>query len=455
MSANPELAVIEPGSDKPGVSLSQRSWRELVAHWCPAYGSHAKILNGSIILLIGSVFVSLANFGYNIGVARLLGPADFSHAAAAVTILMLISAITLAFQLMCTKLIAKAESLENRAAIYQSLMKRAWGIGFALGVFMLLTSTVLTSYLRLSTPWIIILLAVGLTIYVPLGVKRGGLQGTCRFRGLAWNMAAEAITKFVGAIVLIELGFGVLGAVAAISASVIAAFCLPDKAGELRGRAVAGRPAPVGEARQAIVFFIGQVVISNIDILMVKHFFRPDVAGLYAAIALVGRLLYFGAWSVVSAMFPVSAETKPGNGSGSLLAIPLLLVTGMSAVFVLILAAFPRLVFQSLFGSHFPTNIGNLNWLLGMNAAATGVYAIAVVLITYEMSQRIANTGWLQLVVSGLIVLGITWFHSTLLEVIVVQQVLRVLLLVAVAFPFLKAWATAGGGLHEEVTARY
>jgi hypothetical protein len=90
-----------------------------------------------------------------------------------------------------------------------------------------------------------------------------------------------------------------------------------------------------------------------------------------------------------------------------------------------------------------------------MNAAATGVYAIAVVLITYEMSRRIANTGWLQLVVSGLIVLGITRFHSTLLEVIVVQQVLRVVLLIAVAFPFLKMWATAGGRLHEEATARY
>ena len=70
-----------------------------------------------------------------------------------------------------------------------------------------------------------------------------------------------------------------------------------------------------------------------------------------------------------------------------------------------------------------------------MNAAATGIYAIAVVLITYEMSRRIANTGWLQLVVSGLIVLGITWFHSTLLEVIVVQQVLRILLLMCGRIP--------------------
>ena len=447
MSANPETIVMS------APPASQRSG--LVSRWLPQQDSHAKILNGSIILLIGSIFVSLANFGYNIGVARMLGPADFSHAAAAVTILMLISAVTLAFQLVCTKLVAKADTTEAKAAVFQHLMKRAWMIGIGLGIFMLLANSVLTSYLRLSSPWIIILLAVGLTIYVPLGVKRGGLQGTCRFRGLSWNMASEAVVKFVGAIALIELGYGVLGAVAAISGSVIFAFLLPDSARELRGPAVDRPSAPVGEARQAIVFFVGQVIISNIDILMVKHFFRPEDAGLYAAIALVGRLLYFACWSVVSAMFPVSAEKKEEKASGALLAIPLVLVTAMSVIFVLLLAAFPRLVFQSMFGAHFHTDITGLNVLLGMNAAATGIYSIAVVLITYEMSRRIANTGWLQLVVSGLIVLGITFFHSTLLEVIIVQQVLRILLLCAVAFPFVRMWATAGGGLHEEAAARY
>ena len=448
MSANPETIV---------VNRSRRSgWRAWLSRWATQYAPHAKIVNGSIVLLIGSVFVSLANFGYNIGVARLLGPSDFSHAAAAVTILMLVSALTLSFQLVCAKLVAKANTREQKAAVYQHLRKRAWAIGLALGAFMLIANSPLTAYLRLSTPWIIILLAIGLAIYVPLGVKRGGLQGTCRFKGLAWNMGAEAIVKFVGAIVLIEFGFGVLGAVAAISASVILAFCLPDSARELRGpRVLSGHTPPVGEARQAIVFFVGQVIISNIDILMVKHFFRPDQAGLYAAIALVGRLLYFGAWSIVSAMFPVSAEGETEKPAASLLAFPLLMVTGMSIVFVLVLATFPTFIFQALFGSHFQIGVGDLNLLLSMNAAATGVYAIAVVLITYEMSRRIANTGWLQLAVSGLIVIGITWFHSTLLEVIIVQQVLRILLLLAVVFPFVKGWASAGGRLHEEVTAGY
>jgi hypothetical membrane protein len=74
--------------------------------------------------------------------------------------------------------------------------------------------------------------------------------------------------------------------------------------------------------------------------------------------------------------------------------------------------------------------------LLTMNAIATGTYALSVVLMTYEMSRRIANTGWLQLVVSGLVVAGVAVFHASLLEVIVVQQILRILLLFAVSVPF-------------------
>jgi hypothetical protein len=69
---------------------------------------------------------------------------------------------------------------------------------------------------------------------------------------------------------------------------------------------------------------------------------------------------------------------------------------------------------------------------------ATAVYAVCVVLITYEMSRRIANTGWLQLVVSLLIVVCVSLFHNSLMQVIVIQQVLRALLLLAVAMPFFR-----------------
>jgi len=65
------------------------------------------------------------------------------------------------------------------------------------------------------------------------------------------------------------------------------------------------------------------------------------------------------------------------------------------------------------------------------------VYCLSSVVITFEMSYKIANTSWVQLVFSVLLVLGISLFHDTLREVILVQLILMILLFVCVAIPFL------------------
>ncbi|MEO5936859.1 MAG: hypothetical protein ABIP81_06570, partial [Terriglobales bacterium] len=60
---------------------------------------------------------------------------------------------------------------------------------------------------------------------------------------------------------------------------------------------------------------------------------------------------------------------------------------------------------------------------------------------TYEMSRRIVNTGWLQLIFSGVMVVAISVFHSSLRQVVQVQLVIMSLLLVAVSIPFLRQYA--------------
>jgi hypothetical protein len=61
-----------------------------------------------------------------------------------------------------------------------------------------------------------------------------------------------------------------------------------------------------------------------------------------------------------------------------------------------------------------------------------------VVLITYEMSYKIANTSWVQLAFSGVLIAAVCRFHSTLREVILVQFALMIVLLVLVGTPFVK-----------------
>src|SRR5690242_16133201 len=85
----------------------------------------SRVLSGSVIMLVSSVIVGITNFGYNLIVARTLGAVDFGHAAVVYTCLLLLSCVTLSFQLVCSKFVAQNHSLPAKAAVYVSLYRRA------------------------------------------------------------------------------------------------------------------------------------------------------------------------------------------------------------------------------------------------------------------------------------------------------------------------------------------
>src|SRR5947209_7579924 len=424
MSRSQALSVSNPSS-----------WIGLLTGKPPAGSSaSSKVMSGSFIMLVGSTLVSGFNFIYNVAMARLLGPALFGHVTAAATILMLFSAVTLSFQLVCAKFVARNTTAYGQMRVYQKLIRRSWAVGISLCVLLAAFTPQLTRYLRLPSPWIMLMLAGSFVFYVPLGVRRGWMQGKCEFHALTWNLVIEAALKLVASLPLVFMGYGLLGAVGALALSVIGAYVITFGQGpqHIEGEA-AFEPASFLEGIQATVFFIGQVVISNIDIFMVKHFFDASDAGLYASIALVGRVLYLACWSVLSAMFPLSAAAEREEGAWQVLRWPLFVVTGMSTLSVAVLALFPRIIMHLVFGSHYSQS----GQLLALYAALTGIYALAVTLITFEMSRKIANTGWLQLVFSGLLVLGIVVFHDSLRQVILVRSILMLGLLALVSAPFL------------------
>ena len=405
----------------------------------PEQSARTTVLNGSFIMLVAMMLVNVFNFAYNMVMARMLGPAAFGNINAAVTLLLLASCVSLAFQLVCAKFVARSQSDSGKAAVVHNLLGKAWISSLALGAILFLAQRPIASYLNVPSPWIIGILAVGIAAYAPLGVKRGAMQGVCAFPRLGTNFVLEALTRFFVGAGLVVAGYGVLGAVGAISAAVITACFLPRLPVQLRVQPGTSETLSLAEAVQAIVFFIGQVIINNVDILLVKHFFPSDPAGVYAAISQIGRLLYFASWfGVVNAMFPVTAaaSTEPDKAQRKAhgIGLPLLLVLGLSILFIVIAALFPHLIMGVIFGSRFI----EIGWLLALYAAATGLYSLSVVFIAYEMSRRIANTGWLQLMFSGALVLGISLFHGSLREVIMVRIVLMAAMLVLVALPFLR-----------------
>jgi len=393
-----------------------------------------------MVMLISSAFVGVMNLVYNLALAHALGADRFGHASVVYTVLMLLSAVTLAFQLLCSKFVAKSESLSEKIAIYRFLHRRACIFGIGISLLLAYSSPIISRYLNLPTRSYIVMLAGAIVFFIPLGVRRGLMQGMYDFRNLAFNFVLEVVVKLGGALILISAGYGVSGVVVAIVTSIVVAYIFSKPRLESVSASQTTMTAVLGEGIQAIVFFVGQVIINNLDIILVKHFFSPTEAGVYTAVALVGRVVYMLSWSVVSGMIPFSAAAPSGKQDGrAVLGTALVLVVLIASVFIAGVGIAPSRLWHTVLGAGFPlSGHGSYTSLLVLYAATTGIYSLAVVLMSYEISRKIGNVGWLQLGFSGAIVAGIYLVHDTLHDVILVQTVLMTFLLVLVSIPFLR-----------------
>jgi O-antigen/teichoic acid export membrane protein len=399
----------------------------------------ARILSGSFVLLLGSGLTAAINFTYNVVVARFLGPTAFGHATVVYTLLTLISAVTLSFQIVPAKVVAQQSTPEAKSAVYRDFHRGAWGFGLLVAVILVLCRSAISNFLKLPSPVLVDLIAIGAAFYVPLGSRRGYIQGAYGFRSLSANMVLEGAVRLGGSLLLILAGWGVKGVIAANAAAIAVAYFAA--APKLIGSAPSQIHLlyAIRESIQALVFFAGQVLINNCDIVLVKHFLSPSLAGLYAAVAMVGRVIFSFSQAVVNSMFPLVAGTGDEERRDlKVIATALLLVMGIGCCVAFVLRILPASIWASFLGHGFAvTGEYGLPYLLSLYAVTTVLYCLSVVVITYEMSYKIANTSWIQLAFSGVLVAGICVFHSSLRQVIMVQLVLMLSLLVLVALPFL------------------
>src|ERR1700761_3237610 len=106
---------------------------------------------------------SVINLAYNVAIARFLGPIGFGHATVVYTLLTLLSAVTLSFQIVSTKLVVQQGNPEGQSAIYRTFHHSAWACGLAVGLALLVFQSDVATYLNLPDSLLVALLAVGVS----------------------------------------------------------------------------------------------------------------------------------------------------------------------------------------------------------------------------------------------------------------------------------------------------
>lgn len=126
-----------------------------------------------------------------------------------------------------------------------------------------------------------------------------------------------------------------------------------------------------------------QIIINNSDILLVKHYFDSEPAGLYASLALIGRVVYFVAWMFVMLMLPkVIRLKKEGKNTKGILMKYVAYIAILATGIVLGAFLFPVTVVKLMFGEQY-ISIAPLLW---QYALATSVFAIANIFAYYFLS---------------------------------------------------------------------
>jgi O-antigen/teichoic acid export membrane protein len=385
-------------------------------------------------MFMGSaIIVNGGNYLYNLLLGRLLGPEAFADAALLVTLLLVLSFVGMTFQLATTKF-AVLFSGETWAAFKNSMYKYALIFGLFTGTIVILFSKSLQELFHTQNHWMFVLFAVAIPLYFIMSVNRGRFQGGQEFVKLAGTYQTEMWSRLLLTFVFlwfIPLEPGIL-----IAIGIGLSFLFGLFPSDLKGIKLFSKSQLAGDNLKQVWVFIGltagyeltQIIINNSDILLVKHFFNAVDAGLYASLALIGRVVYFVAWMFVMLLMPtVMQKQKDGEPTAPVLFKYVMFIGGLSTLIVIMCYLMPETIINLMFGEAYISVAG----LLWQYALATSLFAVSNIFAYYFLSLN----QYAPVILSGIIGLSqvvlITLYHSSLTIVVQMQIIAMIILLVA------------------------
>ncbi|WP_299713595.1 oligosaccharide flippase family protein [uncultured Tenacibaculum sp.] len=390
------------------------------------------------IFMLSALFVNAGNYLYNLVVGRMLGPTAFADAAILITFLLVLSFIAMTFQLVTAKYTVIFDD-EVEKSFVKYVTKRTLIAGVILGIIIVLCSKYLQQTFNTSTSLMFSVFGIGVPIYFLMSVNRGVFQGKKKFVDLSITYQGEMISRLVVTILLLYFVTNAESSVL-IAIGILISLLFSLFPFTLKSTIRTDFKLNDSQKKLVIKFFIltafyecTQIIINNSDILLVKHYFDNYNAGLYASLALIGRVVYFVAWMFVMLLLPaVVNKEKEGLPHGSILLKYVGYITLLSFTIVLGSFLFPEFVVNVLFGEAY-VSIAPLLWKY---ALATSIFAISNVFAYYFLSID----QYIPVVITG--VLGITqvlliiYFHESLEQVVVVQIIAMLILLIVQLFFF-------------------
>lgn len=251
-----------------------------------------------------------------------------------------------------------------------------------------------------------------LSLVFPLGyllpVLVGKIQGEKNFSLYGKYEFSSSFLAF-SAIVLVYLGFGAKGAVTMFIVEILTGFLIIYYSDSFN--LGSSRFKEYKLLKDSFMFIVAVHVSFSLDLLAVQHFFSSEITGLYNAVAVFGKGLFFGAVAVNRSVFPKLVSDREDRIRNLQLSALIVVLGGIfSAIFFL------------LFGDTFVSYTFGSNYIPSLSYAPHYMIMISGISLTSLMASYCLSTDKGYIKVSILMPFTqfvlIAFFHQTVLHII-------------------------------------
>ena len=380
-----------------------------------------RLARHSSIIFSATIVANLLAYLFHVYMGRSLGAAEYGILGSLLAAFYILFVPLGAISTVVTKFVSEFKAREEYGKVASLLfpgMRKLSRYAILIFIGLSLGSWLIADFLRIPSPFPVILMGLGIAFAVGVSIPRGVLQGLQKFGQLGLNISLESLIRLLLGVLLVSLGLGVNGAILAYGLGYLAATLLALMPLRfllhLRNETV-DVSSIYKFSLPALAMSICLAVMTNVDIIFVKHFFAPEEAGVYTVVSVLGKVIFFVSGAFTIPMFPLVSELHTrGENTLSILKKSLFYVISFSGIVIAAYWLSSSFIVHALYGAAYSPAVP----LLGAMGIAMGLIALVMVYTTYLLALKDMRFVKVLLGCTFLQIILLSLFHHTLLQLI-------------------------------------
>jgi len=403
--------------------------------------SHS-LAKDSVIVMAGSMVANIGAYLYHLVMGRLLGPSGYGELSSLLSIFYIFTVPLNVGTIVLVKFISSMKAHGELGQVRTLFVKVTKACLVGSIVFLpviIFASPFISSFLHIQSTILFILVYSIFVISLVTVIATSALQGYQKFLWVSMFGAGSIILKLLVSIPAVR--FGVYGALCAMVGSSLVMYLLYFlplrfifQVKEASALTITPREA-IRYAVPSLFIILGMTSLYSTDVILVRHFFPGYEAGLYASLAVLGKIIFYASSAIAVVIFPVLSErTAKGEKGTKLIFIALAGVTAVSIAITLLYVAFPQFIIRMFFGSSYIQAAP----LLGLFGIFLMLYSMGNMLTMIFMALGKVKMWFIPVLCAFVQILGIIIYHSSLTSVILVNAASCLILVLSLLGYYIK-----------------